>query len=169
MFTKKRGILTGSDWLPEADRMKSLSAFVSQRGIDLFKVSMTLILLVSLCPYSLAAASPSHPRVGGACIYKQYKGEAEIVSVTPRPGGTGEYEIKFSFHPQETIQEEFVRIEGQQWSIVQKDSSYPREDFLKRYGIKTGKHLPCYLKVITKGTCTPVLFDFPTIKTGKAK
>lgn len=149
--------------------MKSVSAFVSRRGIGLVKTGMALILLLSLYPCGVAAASPSHPRVGGLCSYKQYRGEAEIVSVTPRPGGTGEYEIKFAFHPQETIQEEFVRTEGKQWSIVQKDSSYPREDFLMRYGIKTGKRLPCYLKVITKGTCTPVLFDFPTIKTGKAK
>ena len=102
-------------------------------------------------------------------MYKQYSGEAEIVSVTPRQGAPTEYEIRFSFRPHETIQEEFAQDEGKQWLIVQKDFSYPNENFLTQYGIQTGKRLPCYMKVITKGTCTPVLFDFPTISNGKAQ
>jgi hypothetical protein len=149
--------------------MKSLSEFASLSGVCLANLSMSLIFLVSLTSCDLAASSSSQPRVGGACIYKQYKGDAEIVSVTQRQGVPGEYEIKFSFHPQETIQEEFARVEGRQWLLVQKDSSYPKDDFLIQYGIKAGKSLPCYLKVITKGTCTPVLFEFPTINNGKAQ
>ena len=149
--------------------MKCLSEFSSLSGIGLANLSMTLIFFVSLTSYDLAASSSSPPRVGGTCTYKQYKGNAEIVSVTQRPGASGEYEIKFTFHPQETIQEEFARVEGRQWLIVKKDSSYPKDDFLTQYGIKAGKRLPCYLKVITKGTCTPVLFDFPTISNGKAQ
>jgi hypothetical protein len=149
--------------------MKSLSEFASLSGVGLANLSMTLIFLVSLTSCDLSASSSSSPRVGGRCIYKQYKGDAEILSVTPRQGIPGEYEIKFSFHPQETIQEEFARVEGRQWILVQKDSSYPRDDFLTQYGIKAGKRLPCYLKVITKGTCTPVLFKFPTINNGQAQ
>jgi hypothetical protein len=149
--------------------MKDFSGFASLSGVYLANLSMSLIFLVSLTSCDLAASSSSQPRVGGTCIYKQYKGDAEIVSVTQRQGVPGEYEIKFSFHPQETIQEEFARVEGRQWLIVQQDSSYPKEDFLTQYGIKVGKCLPCYLKVITKGTCTPVLFDFPTISNVKAQ
>lgn len=149
--------------------MKNLSGFASLGGIGLASVIMVLIFLVLFFSCDLAAVSSSKQRVGGACIYRQYKGEAEIISVTQRQGIPGEYEIKFSFHPQETIQEEFARVEGRQWLIVQKDSSSPKDDFLTQYGIKTGKRLPCYLKVITKGTCTPVLFDFPTISNVKAQ
>lgn len=149
--------------------MKSLSAFASLWGFGLSHLSMAMIFLVSLSSCDLAASSSSSQRVGGACIYKQYKGEAEIASVIQRLGAPGEYEIKFSFHPHEAIQEEFARVEGKQWLIVQKDSSYPQKDFLTQYGIKAGKRLLCYLKVITKGTCSPVLFDFPTINNGKAQ
>jgi hypothetical protein len=149
--------------------MKSLSEFASLSGVGLANLSMTLIFLVSLTSCDLSASSSSSPRVGGPCTYKQYKGDAEIVSVIQRPGGLGEYEIKFSFHPQETIQEEFARVEGRQWILVQKDSSYPQNDFLTQYGINAGKRFPCYLKVITKGTCTPVLFEFPTINNGTAQ
>lgn len=149
--------------------MKDLSGFVSPRGIGLASLGMAFIFLASLSSCGLASSSLSKPRVGGPCTYKQYKGEAEIVSVTPRQAVSGEYEIKFSFHPQEVIQEDFARGEGKQWFVVQKDSSYPQDDFLTKYGIKAGKRLPCFMKVITKGTCTPVIFDFPTINTGKAK
>jgi len=149
--------------------MKSLSEFASLSGVGLANLSMILIFLVSLISCDLAASSSSSPRVGGLCTYKQYKGDAEIVSVTQRPEVPGEYEIKFSFHPQKTIQEEFARVEGRQWLLVEKDSSYPKDDFLTQYGINAGKRFPCYLKVITKGTCTPVLFEFPTIEHGKAQ
>jgi len=130
---------------------------------------MALILMAFLPVCCLAASSPSPQRVGGPCTYKQYSGKAEIISVTSRENFPGEYEIKFSFHPKKSVKEEFARVEGRQWSLVQKDSSYPDEKFLAQYGIKTGKRLPCLMKVITKGTCTPVLFDFPTIGNGKAQ
>jgi hypothetical protein len=168
-FQAKSGILAYLGLSQMVDFMKDLSGFASQRGIGLVNLSVALVFLVSLSSCDLAASSSSMPRVGGPCTYKQYKGEAEIVLVTQRQGTPGEYEIKFSFHPQETIQEEFARVEGKQWLIVQKDSSYPKENFLTQYGIKAGKRLPCNLKVITKGTCTPVLFDFPTISNGKAQ
>jgi hypothetical protein len=149
--------------------MKDLPEFPSQKGVGWVKGCMSLVLLVSLTSCCLAASSVSSQRVGGPCNYKQYSGEAEIVSVKQRQTNPSEYEIKFSFHQHETIQEEFARVEGKQWLLVQKDSSYPGEDFLKQYNIKTGRRLPCYLKVITKGTCTPVLFDFPTVGNGKVQ
>lgn len=149
--------------------MKELPAFASPWVIGLASMSMAMIFLVLFFSCDLAAVSSSRPRVGGTCTYKQYSGEAEIVSVTPRQGAPAEYEIRFSFHPNETIQEKFAQDEGKQWLIVQKDFSYPHENFLTQYGIQTGKRLPCYMKVITKGTCAPVLFDFPTINNGKAQ
>jgi len=149
--------------------MKDLSTFASLRSIGLASVIMVLICLVLFFSCDLAAVSSSRTHVGGACIYKQYSGEAEIISVTQRKGTSSEYEVRFSFHTNETIQEEFALDEGKQRLIVQQDFSYPHENFLKQYDITTGKRLPCYMKVITKGTCTPVLFDFPTIRNGRAQ
>ncbi len=42
--------------------------------------------------------------------------------------------------------------------------SYPGPQFLEKYGIGVGKVFDCYLKVIIKGTCTPMLFEFPSIR-----
>jgi len=44
-----------------------------------------------------------------------------------------------------------------------KNSGYPGPKFLEKYGIEAGKSFECHLKVIVKGTCTPILFEFPTI------
>lgn len=149
--------------------MKDLSTFVSMGSIGLASVIMVLICLVLFFSCDLAAVSSARTKVGGTCIYKQYSGEAEIISVAPRKGASAEYEVRFSFHTNETIQEEFALDEGKQWLIVQNDFSYPHENFLTQYDITTGKRLPCYMKVITKGTCTPVLFDFPTIRNGRSQ
>ena len=107
--------------------------------------------------------------MGGVCDYKKYQGEAEIISVDKRAGAPEQYEIAFSFHTQELIKEDFAKVEGRKWLLVQDDSRYPGADFLIQHEIKKGKRFLCYLKVITRGTCTPLLFEFPAIASGKAK
>lgn len=85
------------------------------------------------------------------------------MSVKPKADLPGAFEVMFAFHPQEVIQEEFAKTKDRQWPMVLNDLSDPRENLLKQHGIKPGKRIPCIMKVIIKGTCTPVLFDFPTI------
>ena len=34
---------------------------------------------------------------------------------------------------------------------------------VEKYGVRPGAALPCVLRVITSGTCTPLLFEFPGI------
>ena len=107
---------------------------------------------------------------GGPCEYKEYKGKATIVSICKKelPSGYGgpsyeSYEVKFSFSPEEEIEESFAKVEGREFTLKLTNSWYPGPKFLEKYGIEAGKSFDCYLKVITKGTCTPILFDFPTI------
>lgn len=102
-------------------------------------------------------------RVGGPCKYKKYKGKAEIVSVTQRPGASGDYEVKFSFHPEGPIQEPFAKVEGKKWDLSSGGSTHLDADFLSKYGVGTGKSFDCYMDVITRGVCTPVRFEFPSI------
>ncbi|MCK4782820.1 MAG: hypothetical protein KAV87_03645 [Desulfobacteraceae bacterium] len=108
--------------------------------------------------------------VGGPCEYKAYRGHAKIVSIhkkelPPKVGGPSNvvYEVKFSFTPHEEIQERYGQVEEKEYLLLLANSSYPGPGFLKKYGIKLNKCFECYLKVITRGACTPVLFDFPTI------
>ena len=106
--------------------------------------------------------------VGGQCDYKQYKGLAKIVSITKLADSTRysheRYEVKFRFTSDQEIKESFVQTEGREYLLMLGHSYYPGPKFLEKYGIEVGKVFDCYLKVIIKGSCTPVLFEFPFIK-----
>jgi len=112
--------------------------------------------------------------VGGLCEYKSYRGIATITSVckaeeTPGFSSGSSYQgylVEFSFVPDEVVQESYVNGEGRENILKLKNSWNPGTKFLKKYGIEAGRNFECYLKVITRGTCTPVLFDFPTIDLG---
>jgi len=109
-------------------------------------------------------------KVGGPCEYKQYAGKAKIMSITPKTGHAYDlyfyqaYEVKFSFIPDQKISEKFARTEGKEYVLLLKNSSYPGPKFIEKYELKTGKILECNMNVITKGTCTPILFDFPSLR-----
>ncbi len=107
--------------------------------------------------------------VGGSCKYKSYTGKAEITSITRleitrREPSHELYEIKFSFKPDQKISEEFTRSEGKEYLLLLKNSTYPGPKFLEKYDLKVGRTLECNMNVIIKGTCTPIIFDFPTIR-----
>lgn len=116
--------------------------------------------------FTTCALSES-PKTGGQCDYKSYNGQAEITSINrieKSPNGSPEaYEIKFTFIPDQEIEEEFARTGGKEFLLLLNNSSYPDIKFLEKYGISAGKLFKCSLKVITKGTCTPIIFEFPSI------
>jgi len=108
--------------------------------------------------------------VGGPCEYKEYKGTARIISIRHKTmpkthGGFSyePYEVKFSFHPDERIEESFAQVEGREYTLMLNNSWYPGPKFLHKYGIEVGAYFDCGLNVITKGSCTPIIFDFPDI------
>jgi hypothetical protein len=106
--------------------------------------------------------------VGGQCEYKEYEGRAEIISITRIARSIHDpyerEEVKFKFIPYREIQESFARTEGREFFLMLSNSSYPGPKFLERYGIDVGKVFDCHLKVISQGTCTPTIFEFPSIR-----
>lgn len=106
--------------------------------------------------------------VGGQCEYKQYEGHAKIISITKIADSISylpeRYEVKFIFTPEREIKESFAQTEGREFLLMLSNSSYPGPKFLKKYGIEIDRVFDCYLRVITKGTCTPILFEFPSIR-----
>ena len=106
--------------------------------------------------------------VGGPCEYKPYAGRAKIISISQaiESGGSSKkkYEVKFSFTPNLKIEESFAQTEGREYPLLLKNNSYPDQAFLEKYGIEVGRILDCYLMVSIKGTCTPLLFEFPSIR-----
>ncbi len=123
---------------------------------------LCMFFAVVLMSVSCAETKPPEIRrvVGGPCSYESYPGKAEVVSV--KKGDDG-YDVKFVFHSEKTPPETYARVEGKTHRLLLIEGSRPRAGFLKKYGIETGKVLPCNLDVIVKGTCTPVLFKFPTV------
>ena len=106
----------------------------------------------------------------GECIYKKYNGYAKIISIektaTPQSYKNQSYEsydIRFSFTLSESIIEQFSWIVEKNHQLRLANSWYPGPRFMKKYCIEVGKSFECNVKIITKGTCTPVLFEFQGI------
>lgn len=135
---------------------------------NLLVTVLTTLMISSSCS---AMDKPTKNKiVGGPCEYRAYAGQAKIVSINKiqvkedaNDSSKEQYEVKFSFHPEQEIEETYGQVEGKIYPLLLNNSSHPGAAFLKKYGIKLGKQFDCYLKVITRGTCTPVIFDFPNI------
>jgi hypothetical protein len=118
---------------------------------------------------TMANGPPKEPLAGGDCTYNRYPGEAEVVairSVTMPGDNAPSYptrEVWFEFHPDGKIQESWVQIDDKQFLLTLSNGGYPGPTFLNKNGIDIGTRLVCELAVITKGTCSPILFEFPTL------
>lgn len=130
------------------------------------------VLVLSILPtddHSALAVQPP-PRLGGPCEYREYKGVAEVVSVNRRGSADNqwqdEFEVKCSFHPWEQIAEQFARTSAREFRLHVDNDANPSGRFIVKHGIRVGSRIPCIVRVIVRGTCTPVLFEFPW--TGRA-
>jgi len=130
-----------------------------------FILGVLPVLLIVTLLHCSGAASPSPPIVGGPCEYKSYRGTAEVVSVTLiGPGeetGQDEYEVRCVFHAREEIKEPFARVTASEFLLSADSGENPRRFFIEQHDIRVGRHIECVLKVIVRGTCTPVMFELP--------
>ena len=167
--------------LPTNNTMRSaitnnyyLSIIEHKRLLILYAV--TLLTLGCNCQvHSSDTNTPvnSSRTLGGPCEYKDYIGKAEIVSIqkieknnaSKSPKQSGElYKVIYRFIPDEKVQETFVHLESRELILLQTDFTYPDFAFIQKNSIVIGKKLDCILKVITKGACNPMIFQFPTLK-----
>ena len=136
-----------------------------------FSTSSVLWIIPLFMMVLSACAQPDHKTnrwVGGPCQYKNYPGQATILSITSSKANTYDqikrFDVKFSFAPQEKISESFARAEGKTYNLYGNNWQYPDQEFLRVNNIGVGKILDGSLRAIISGTCTPVLFDFPVLK-----
>ena len=105
------------------------------------------------------------PRAGGPCEYHRYEGRAEITSlqkaVDPYKKGKEGWEAKFRFIPNQEIKESFAQVADREFLLEISQSSFLSREFIERHGVQTGRTFNGYLLAITRGSCTPVLFEFP--------
>jgi hypothetical protein len=82
-------------------------------------------------------------------------------------GETGTtFEVRFSFQPADKVIEPFADPEGRLFLLTMKNGTFPDQRFLEKYHIETGRILDGRLLVITRGTCTPTLFELTGIDLG---
>ena len=135
---------------------------------------LLLMLIVAVVGLMLTACSRPAPEkgespapdtkiVGGPCSYQDHPGRAKILSVTPAPrqDQKGLFEVRFSFQPQEPLEEKWGSLKGRRFLMTLKGGRLPDREFLQRHDLKPGKELECTLSLITKGTCTPWIFQWP--------
>jgi hypothetical protein len=108
--------------------------------------------------------------IGGPCEYQSYPGQATIASIRKivRSENVSEpsyesYEVIFTFSTKEKVKETYGRVQGKRFRLKLANSWHPGPKFLKKYAIEEWKRFDCTLNVITKGSCTPTVFEFPTI------
>ena len=145
------------------------------------RTSMGIAIAIA-AGFALAGAASADPdtsperKLGGQCAYSAHPGTCTILSVEKTPdsvaqaslnGGPG-YEglaVTFAYAGADagggdTLMQQ--AIDGRH-ELRLMNSWFPGPRFLERYGIAAGKSFACTLKVITQGTCTPTVIDFPAI------
>jgi len=150
----------------------------TRRKIVKKMVSTQLIAVALLAGVTIfgevVTAGPKGPlgRVGGPCAYDRYPGAATItriektavskrqVKVKGGPGYEG-YEVWFRFKTDKKVTQSWARKALQKDHLFQlMNSWYVGEKYIEKYGFKTGKVFKCTMMVITRGTCSPIVFRF---------
>jgi len=138
---------------------------------------LTIFLIVAGLPgigCSMTGSETTRgPLVGGPCEYRSYPGQAEIVSVAPwappAAEAGGRFDVKFRFIPDGPVEGPLGKAALQRtFSLLPDREMPPDRAFIEKFDIRPGKRIGCTLKVITRGTCTPILFDFPSLAPGDA-
>lgn len=123
---------------------------------------------------SKPAAAPEFG-LRGTCEYFEIPGRAQIVrigktqdsvqqaKVIGGPGYEG-LEVRYTFVPDAPIQDAAAKNWASRTHVLQLTNSwYPGPRFVEKYGLQTGVSIPAEMKVITKGACSPYIFQFPGI------
>ena len=145
------------------------------RGGHIFGVVglVALWLAGMVFPPITAGAGDPHTRVGGPCAYAAYPGKAVILAASPEPRDAATtrgpatpypgYTVTYSFIPDAPITGEPLYRPGEVRTLTLVNGMAPGPRFLQKYAIAPGRTFACQLRVIRQGTCTPVLYTFPTI------
>ena len=154
-------------------RPTSARRWFSLKKLGFFTIIYTVALLPGIGCSMTGSETTRGPLVGGPCEYRSYPGQAEIVSVAPwapPAAAAGErFDVKFRFIPEGPVEEPLGKAALQRiFPLLPDRETPPDRALIERFDIRPGKRLGCTLKVITRGTCTPILFDFPSLAPGDA-
>ncbi|MEW5735680.1 MAG: hypothetical protein AB1921_12550 [Thermodesulfobacteriota bacterium] len=126
-------------------------------------------LLVLACCMILAGCAQRSVYVGGPCEYADVAGKAVITAVgAPDPDEANCADkprvVLFDFTPDDKrARNRFPNWgeTGQRLTVA--GGKNPPLEWLKANGVRLGAELICIRREILKGTCTPVIYDFPAL------
>ncbi|MDD5093552.1 MAG: serpin family protein [Dehalococcoidia bacterium] len=108
--------------------------------------------------------------VGGPCKYTDIPGTARITSIKdadPNSANCNDaVEVIFDFTPDSPSAIDtysFPNWKDTNQSLTFGGGMNPSREWVEKQGLKEGSELACIRSEITEGTCTPVIFSFPTI------
>ena len=108
-----------------------------------------------------------HRMVGGSCTYSQYYGQAKIESVSLKlisgKHARKYYEIFFIFQTDDEIPALWQHITEKPQLLIMKNGKNPSVDFVNSHNIQAGDTYNCILNIISKGACTPIIFEIPEL------
>jgi hypothetical protein len=151
----------------------SVGRWFSLKNTGIFTIILIGAVLPGIGCSMTGSETARGPLVGGPCEYRSYPGQAEIVSMAPwaapSPAAGERIDVKFRFIPDGPVEEPLGKAALQRtFSLLPDREMPPDRAFTEKFDIRPGKRLGCTLKVITRGTCTPILFDFPSLAPGDA-
>jgi len=125
---------------------------------------------VTVCGALLLVLIPTcrtEVRVGGPCEYEDTPGMATIVSVESAPTNAlnctnNPVEVIFDFQPDEPAR---VNLAATGHTFTIGEGVNPPLSWVQAEGLTPGTQHACIRRDITKGTCTPVLYQFPDVDT----
>jgi len=132
-----------------------------RQGLELL---VPAVLLFAICGCAGSAES-AQPVVGGPCTYRDIPGWARIVSI--QAASKQAYNcpnhpvmVRFDFIPADP---KLAFKQAQDLTLTVGAGMNPARPYVTAKGIVKGKTYRCIRREITKGTCTPVIYAFPTI------
>ena len=132
---------------------------------------MLVLLLLVLTLFPSGCTDPV--TCGGPCFYINISGTATIRSVTPdietRDACPNTVTIIYDFAPDDPSDVDDYRIP--EWPDTGRVFTLPNgwnlpDDWAEKEGMTPGSEHICIRREITRGACTPVIFEFPDLNTG---
>lgn len=128
-----------------------------------------LLAVALLAILAAAACAERSVMVGGPCDYEDTPGKALVTAVgAPDPDEANCINqprvVLFDFVPDKPVKSwRFPNwgLKGQRLQVA--GGFNPSAKWLRGQGIKVGTELTCIRREIVKGTCTPVVWDFPEL------
>ncbi|MCF7862360.1 hypothetical protein K9M79_09050 [Candidatus Woesearchaeota archaeon] len=112
-----------------------------------YYILLFCILLVGCTAAPKETPQTEPPIVGGPCEYVSTLGQCSISAVESTS-------VTFSFIPDGSL-----NLEGADWATEDAILSKQYTQDVTNPNFQLGESVACKIKLITKGTCTPVLFE----------